>query len=125
MKCFIAAISAAFMLATTAAPVMAQNQGRVSLTGQDRADMQCILVYALLGDEGGAEVQTMAGMALFYYLGRLEGRTPSVDWLARLAAWMTELGDAKIASEAAAHADRCLGELAAKGEAMANFENLL
>ena len=123
MKPLIAAACAAAVLSAGAA----QAQSRDANSAQDIADMQCMATFALIGASGDSDVQVMAGMALLYHLGRLEGRAPRVNWLQRFETWMRNLGDDKIMAEVAAHEQRCLDdfgrksdELGRSGERMSN-----
>ena len=50
------------------------------------ADFKCFgaaLVLAGSADESNTELMNAAGLLGFYYLGRLEGREPGVDWATR------------------------------------------
>lgn len=105
-------IAAAFALTLAgAAPAMAQDMG-----AQDKADMQCFAALAYLGGQVGADSPEMAGLAggMMYYLGRLEGRSPSIDWLGRLETYLTSVDEPELQS----HLERCGAELSVKGAAL-------
>lgn len=81
------------------------------------ADFRCFaasLVMAGLADEeSDQEMINAAALVSFYYLGRLEGRDGSVDWIAR----GIEVGNAqpeRLLPELA----RCGAEFGAKGDEM-------
>ncbi|NJC41769.1 hypothetical protein GGQ87_002027 [Brevundimonas alba] len=120
MKSLTALISAAVLL--SAAPAVAQE---LNLAPADRADLQCMALVAVMAgvamEEGGDESASvqMAGMSggLMYYLGRLEGRSPDVDWLAQLTAYLAKVE----AEDFEAFAPRCSKELIEKGQALVDF----
>jgi hypothetical protein len=58
----------------------------------------------------------MAGLTggMMYYLGRLEGRSPSIDWLRQLETYLTSIDEAELQS----HLERCGAELSVKGAAL-------
>lgn len=121
MKSLTFVFAAAALL--VAAPAAAQE---ARLAPADRADLQCMALVAVMAgiamEEGGEDEATaldLAGMSggLMYYLGRLEGRTPGVDWLAELRLWL-EKADFE---ELDAVAPRCSKELMEKGQALVDF----
>ena len=105
-------IAGAFALSlASAAPALAQD-----LETQSKADMQCFASLAYLGGQVGEDSPDMAGLAggMMYYLGRLEGRSPGVDWLGRLETYLTSIDEAELES----HLERCGNELSVKGAAL-------
>jgi hypothetical protein len=121
MKSLTALFSAAVLL--SALPVAAQE---ASLAAADRADLQCMALVAVMagitmeegGDDDGAATR-LAGMSggLMYYLGRLEGRSPDIDWLAQLTDYLEKAE----AEDFDAVAPRCSKELIEKGQALVDF----
>lgn len=109
MKSALAAVAAASAL--IAAPAMAQSQ----MSAADTADMECLAVFALIGDSD-PEMQTVAGMGIMFYLGRLEGRTPGVDHLRRFADWVVAVPEQKLADQLDAASPRCAQEIGARGD---------
>ncbi len=103
----------ALAAALTAGAAQAQTQ---TLKPADRADLQCMAVmatYAGMADAGSVEQQgAIAGT--WYFFGKLEGRTPDVDWLARLIAMLPSTTD----EDLEAWADDCLAQVAERGQAM-------
>lgn len=96
-------------LALSASPVDLSD-----LKPADRADLQCMtLIIVTIGASGDSESAAgLASGATFYY-GRLQGRTPGTDWLARLAAYArTEPG-----AELEANRQRCVQEMQTLGQA--------
>lgn len=81
---------------------------------QDAADLQCLALIAGMMGMGDADLQQQLTPGLFYYLGRLEGRTPAVDWITTAGAYAEAASDAQLRSVQA----RCFGEMTAKGEEM-------
>jgi hypothetical protein len=55
----------------------------------DKADVQCmaVIVVAIGMTEDPAQKAVMATGATFFF-GRLQGRTPATDWLARFSAYI-------------------------------------
>lgn len=119
MKSLTALLSAAVLL--SAVPAAAQD---APVSAADRADLQCMALVAVMAGmamEEGEEAATteLAGMSggLMYYLGRLEGRSPDVDWLEQLGAWL----DKAEPEDLDAVAPRCSKELMDKGQALIDF----
>lgn len=83
------------------------------MTPQDLADLQCVAVFSAVAGIN-PEVAEQAAIPVFYYLGRLEGRTPNVDWLARLR----EYGNTVTLGELEGHLERCTAKVTERGEAM-------
>lgn len=86
-----------------------------SRNAQTEADFRCLAAAFLMGamaEEDDLEAQNAATLVSLYYLGRLEGREPSVDWISRTL--KLEVGPAVLLPEL----QRCGGEVAAKGEEM-------
>ncbi len=80
----------------------------------DAADMQCLAFIAVIMSEVDETLSLQLSSGLFYYLGRLEGRTPTVDWITTAGAYAESASDAQLRSVQA----RCFGEMTAKGEEM-------
>lgn len=81
---------------------------------RSEADFQCYgaaLLMAGSAEESDTELVNAASMVGFYYLGRLEGREPGVDWPGRGAAIQDDKSDAFMA-----HLQRCATEFEAKGQ---------
>ncbi|KQW78687.1 hypothetical protein [Brevundimonas sp. Root1279] len=86
-----------------------------SRNAQTEADFRCFAAGLVMAEVSGddAEMVNAGSMVAFYYLGRLEGREPSIDWVAR----GVEVGTAK-GEELLPELARCGEEFAAKGEDM-------
>ena len=78
------------------------------LKPQDKADLQCMAVAIVsIGISQDEALQfTLAKGATFFY-GRLQGRSPDIDWMARYAAYMR----ASSGPELDVHRERCAGEI--------------
>lgn len=100
------------VLALAAAPAAAQEAQERPVTAEETADLTCMAVFALFGAQ--PEVGEKAAVGIFYYLGRLEGRDPSVDWLERFH----DFALTAVRQEVMAEAQRCGQALAARGEQM-------
>ncbi len=82
------------------------------------ADFKCFgaaLILAGSGDESDAELMNAAGLLGFYYLGRLEGREPGVDWPARGAAIPDSQADIFLGE-----LGRCADEFEARSQELIN-----
>ena len=70
----------------------------------DTADLQCLGVFMYLaGQEQDVETRNWFNGGVKHHLGRLQGRTPDVDWLLRL----TDYFVGPFRSEFEANKDRC------------------
>lgn len=97
------------------APLAAQAQS-VPANPTDAADMKCLALLVTIVEMGGEEsTQVMPGV--FYYLGRLEGRTPSTNWLEATEAYRRVTPVEALAADA----ERCSQELMVKGNEMIAF----
>lgn len=121
MKSWAAVLSTAALLC--AGPVAAQNADHAPA---NQADLQCMALVAVLaglameeGTEQEDHATRMAGLSggMMYYLGRLQGRSPDIDWLSELSLF---LGKAEF-SDLDAVAPRCGKELSETGEALIAF----
>lgn len=90
----------AAVLALAAGAAQAREEKPVDL-----ADLQCMALYALMANE--PDKQASAALGVFYHLGRLEGRTPGVDWLARMHTYAYTL----TVEDVAVHGARCGEEM--------------
>lgn len=86
---------------------------------QDLADLQCLALTAYLGGQVPEGDERRAGLAagVMYYLGRLEGRTPGVEWLSRLAEYLETAQVAELQGQA----QRCGEELKERGTALSTW----
>ena len=87
------------------------------LSPADRADVQCLaIVFAIFGSDPDMAPEQQLGLAsgAMYYLGRLQGRTPDVDWLARLVTYLESAPEADFKTEQ----QRCGQEMIATGAAL-------
>lgn len=117
MKRLLAVATAALML--TAGAASAQTQTRIKPA--DQADLECMAVAAYYGgiaEEGSQEQAGLVG-GLMYYLGKLRGRSPDVDWLARLR----ELVMAMEVTDVEALGPRCGGEMTRIGDELLTWGN--
>ena len=112
MKTLLAGLTAALVL--TAGSARAQ-----AVSGPDLQDMQCFSLVAAQAGLAEGSPEAMAGLAslMMFYLGRLEGRSPDVDWLARIEAYIQTPEVEKLQT----HAQRCSTEMAAKGKALTEW----
>ena len=112
LNAVVMAAGAVFALAVVAGPAPAQT---VATPSTDAADLQCFGVFMYLGGQGtdpGAKAW-FTGEAL-HYLGRLEGRSPQVDWLDRLTTYFS----GPFPGEFEAQRARCGAEATARDTAL-------
>jgi hypothetical protein len=76
------------------------------------ADVRCMMVGFSLGQTHDASTQTAGLMAAYYYLGRLDGRSPKPDLETLVAQQADLMTPAVVKSEAV----RCGGELTETGK---------
>ncbi len=101
----IAALAAG--LALSAAPADLSD-----LKPADQADLRCLtLVVAAIGASEDPATSAPLVSGATYYFGRLQGRTPGTDWLARLA----DYARTEPAAELEASRARCVEEMQALG----------
>ena len=109
----LVALAATAALGLFAAPAAAQDPV-LPANPQDAADMQCLAFIAVIMGEVDETLSLQLSSGLFYYLGRLEGRTPAVDWITTAGDYAEAATDAQLRSVQ----PRCFGEMLAKGEEM-------
>lgn len=88
-----------------------------SSDARTEADFRCYAATLVLAgmNADDPEVTNAAAMIAFYYLGRLEGRVPDVDWVSR----GIKAGDAQ-SDLLLAELPRCAGEFEAKSQELIN-----
>ena len=106
----IAALATSAALALVATTASAQDAALPS-NPADAADMQCVALAAMIMGSDEALAPQIAP-AFFYYLGRLEGRSPDVDWVTRAAEYSGTLTPETLAPVQ----QRCGAEMTAKGQ---------
>ncbi len=78
------------------------------------ADVRCLVVLGIVSDMAEASNKPRVTAALTYYLGRLDGRTPSLDLEAQMAAEGAKLSPQDLRAEAVS----CGQAVATRGEAV-------
>ncbi|RZJ16917.1 MAG: hypothetical protein EON91_11290 [Brevundimonas sp.] len=112
MRTMIAGLTAA--LALTAGAAQAQE-----MSAADQQDIQCFALVAAQAGEGEQSPEKMASLAtaMMFYLGRMEGRSPNTDWLARIETYLRSSEVEKLPT----HAERCATEMMSKGKALIDW----
>jgi len=84
------------------------------LKPQDKADLQCMAV-AVVAIGMSTDQDQKAGLATgaTYFFGRLQGRTPGTDWLARFTTYIRS----EPVDELEANRMRCANEIGAMAQA--------
>lgn len=97
----------------------AAGSATADIKAADRPDLECLAVISIMGGQNQGGPETQAGLAggMMYYLGKLEGRTPDVDWLVELTNLLKTMDMA--AFQAAA--PRCGQEMQVKGQALVDW----
>ncbi len=103
-------LMSALALGAVAAPALA-DQNR-PMTAEEIADMQCMAVFSVIAAQPGKAEG--AAIGVFYYLGRLEGRDASIDWLERFYTF----AQAATQEDLTENADRCGQLVATRGQKM-------
>ena len=107
-----AALAAALSLAIAPAP---QAGGLTDLAPETRADLQCMaIITMMLGSQSEELGRAKLTAGVFFYYGRLQGRAPQTDWIARLVAYL----QTEPVAELEANRTRCAGEMQDMGRAM-------
>ena len=112
MKTLIAGLAGALVLTTGAAQAQ-------EISAADQQDMQCFALVAAQAGVGEQSPEMMAGLAtaMMFYLGRMEGRSPDTDWLARIETYLRSSEIEKLST----HSERCAAELISKGKALTDW----
>lgn len=76
------------------------------------ADLRCVVAFTALVNN--PTYREAAASGIFYYVGRLEGRDPTLD----LAKGLKQVRGAMMVSQYAGEAQRCGAELKAKNDAL-------
>jgi hypothetical protein len=108
-------LTAAFAaLALSTAPVP-QADTLADLRPEDRADVQCMAIITMLVGAATDELsRTKLTAGVFFYYGRLQGRTPQTDWVQRLLTYI----QTEPMAELEANRTRCGREMQEMGRAM-------
>ncbi len=95
----------AAMLTSFSVPIWAQDSDSI-------ADVRCVVIALKLAATPTATQQSAGMMAFLYYIGRLEGRVPSLDLEDLIVRELSTMTAADYRSEA----QRCGGNLTLKGQ---------
>lgn len=103
----------ATLAASAAALILSAGAASAQVSPQNEADLQCLIVFAVVGDMAADDPQTANGaaMGITYYLGRLNGRDPQTDWLEYISR-NTQYFEA---ASVTAHLQRCTTEFTERG----------
>ncbi len=109
------ALALALAAGLMASPMAAAAQDPVPAA--DRRDMECAALFAVMaGSDPQYEASGALGMA--YYIGRLEGRNPGRDQVARLFQWLNTQSEGQLMAMLEAAGPRCGQELQDLGNNM-------
>lgn len=82
-------------------------------------DVACAVVYMAIGAKG--ENPNAAALGFYYFIGRLEGRRPEVNWRSHVLTAATNSGRAVLE----AHGERCGRILIENGRAMVDIDRMI
>ncbi|MGZ3376866.1 MAG: hypothetical protein ACXU8S_09730 [Phenylobacterium sp.] len=81
------------------------------------SDVHCLAVASLLASNADPKIQSAGVMASLYFLGKLDGRTPTLDLETRLKDELTHYNPQDLQADAV----RCGAELAVRGKAVSDI----
>jgi hypothetical protein len=94
--------------------------GKVHAQSADTiADVHCVIVGARLASSADANERSRGAMLLIYYLGRLDGRSPTLDLEHLVLSEAAHVTPAELQSETR----RCSEALASKGQQITRIGN--
>ncbi|MBN8553580.1 MAG: hypothetical protein J0L52_11890 [Caulobacterales bacterium] len=108
------------LVAGVAGLLMSSTSQAEDISQQSRDDLTCFAVFAAIYGTPNSEMtvdeRQAIGSGITYYLGRLEGREPQIDWLAYLQAHEQEIYSRVLDEQ---QFNRCATEFTAVGARMA------
>jgi hypothetical protein len=93
-----------------AVPAAAQND--------DATDLRCFVVASVLMNSTDRSQRAAGVIGSLYFMGRLDGRSPTLDWNKRLTAEMAALSGSDLSSVSAS----CGAIMAAQGRRMGEMD---
>jgi hypothetical protein len=81
------------------------------------SDIHCLTVASILASNADPKIQNAGVMASLYFLGKLDGRTPTLDLESRLKDELLKYNPQDLQADAT----RCGGELAVRGKAISDI----
>jgi len=99
--------------------IAAAAVGRAAQAADDvaAADVRCLAVATVLSSNADPNVKNAGLMAALYYLGRVDGRQPTLDLEARLKQAYEQMSLQDVQAEAR----RCGAELGVRGKAVSEI----
>lgn len=110
MKTLTAAALALTLSAGTAVAQPAQD-------AENQRDLTCMAVFLAVADNEDPEIQQAGTIGSLFFYGRLQGRSPEVNWFERLAAY----ADSVSVEELFSHAQECGGIVERVGQDMVAY----
>lgn len=110
---------AGLALALSAGAVHARSPQTPPLDQAYRDDVQCAVLYMALAAKG--EDPGSAALGFYYFIGRLEGRRPEVNWRSHVLTAGTNSGLAMLE----ANGQRCGNILVENGRAMGEVDAMI
>ena len=110
---------AGLALALSAGAANARTPQTPPLDQAYKDDVQCAVLYMAIAAKG--EDQSSAALGFYYFIGRLEGRRPDVNWRSHVLTAGTNSGRATLE----AHGQRCGNILVENGRAMGEVDAMI
>ena len=110
---------AGLALALSAGAAQARTPQTPPLDEAYKDDVTCAVVYMAVGAQG--EDPNAAALGFYYFVGRLEGRRPAVDWRRHVLAAAADSGRAMLD----AHGERCGSILIENGRSMGQIDQTI
>ena len=111
------ALIAGLGLALSAGGALAGPQQSAPLDQAYRDDVRCAVLYMAVAAKG--EEASGAALGFYYFIGRMEGRRPDVDWRPHVLAVAAEADQALLD----AHGKRCGDLLTENGRQMGGIDD--
>ena len=101
-------------LALAAMTLVAAGSARAQPKAPDAKDLQCLVTTFIMADSKEDQIKQAGALGAFYYLGKIEGRSPGAD----LDKPIIELAGKLTAEDIKAYGERCGAELKAEGQSV-------
>jgi hypothetical protein len=110
---------AGLALALSAGAAQARTPQTPPLDQAYRNDVQCAVLYMAIAAKG--EDPGSAALGFYYFVGRLEGRRPEVNWRDHVVTAAADAGQAMLE----AHGERCGNILIENGRSMSQIDGVI
>jgi hypothetical protein len=101
-------------MALAGAALLAAGSARAQPKAPDPQDLQCLVVTFIMADSKDEGTKAAGALGAFFYLGKIQGKTPGAD----LDKPIMDLAGNLSANDIKAYGERCGAELKAEGQAV-------